>query len=237
MNKYEALYILNASLDDAAKDALIERFKSVVEGEGGSVESVDKWGSQKTRLRNCFQERRLLRSDDFRGEAGNSRRARTSDAHYRRRNEIHRRKEVGETMNKCIFIGNLTRDPEHQTTGSGVSFCRFSIAVNRSYTNASGEREADFINIVTWRGLADNCAKYLSKGRKVCVVGSLQTRSYDDKDGNKRYATEIVAEDVEFINAGGSGGDNSSSDSAPARSGGNKKVSELQPVDTDDLPF
>ena len=89
-------------------------------------------------------------------------------------------------MNKCIFIGNLTRDPEHQTTGSGVSFCRFSIAVNRSYTNSSGEREADFINIVTWRGLADNCAKYLSKGRKVCVVGSLQTRSYDDKDGNKR---------------------------------------------------
>ena len=140
-------------------------------------------------------------------------------------------------MNKCIFIGNLTRDPEHQTTGSGVSFCRFSIAVNRSYTNSSGEREADFINIVTWRGLADNCAKYLSKGRKVCVVGSLQTRSYDDKDGNKRYATEIVAEDVEFINAGGSGGDNSSSDSVTARSGGNKKVSELQPVDTDDLPF
>ena len=140
-------------------------------------------------------------------------------------------------MNKCIFIGNLTRDPEHQTTGSGVAFCRFSIAVNRSYTNSSGEREADFINIVTWRGLADNCAKYLSKGRKVCVVGSLQTRSYDDKDGNKRYATEIVAEDVEFINAGGGGGDNSSSDSAPARSGGNKKVSELQPVDTDDLPF
>lgn len=140
-------------------------------------------------------------------------------------------------MNKCIFIGNLTRDPEHQTTGSGVSFCRFTIAVNRSYTNASGDREADFINIVTWRGLADNCAKYLSKGRKVCVVGQLQTRTYDDKDGNKRYATEIVAEDVEFINAGGSGSDNSSSDAAPARNNGNKKVSELQPVDTDDLPF
>ena len=70
-------------------------------------------------------------------------------------------------MNKCIFVGNLTRDPEHQQTGGGVSYCRFTIAVNRSYTNASGEREADFINIVTWRGLADNCAKYLTKGRKV----------------------------------------------------------------------
>ena len=104
-------------------------------------------------------------------------------------------------MNKCIFIGNLTRDPEFQTTGSGVSLCRFSIAVNRNYSNSNGEREADFINIVTWRGLAENCNKYLTKGRKVCVVGQLQTRTYDDKDGNKRYATEIVAEDVEFINA------------------------------------
>lgn len=140
-------------------------------------------------------------------------------------------------MNKCIFIGNLTRDPEHQTTGGGVSYCRFAIAVNRSYTNASGEREADFINIVTWRGLADNCAKYLSKGRKVCVVGQLQNRTYDDKEGNKRYVSEIVADDVEFINAGGGNNDNSSNDSAPARSGGNKKVSDLQPVDTDDLPF
>lgn len=140
-------------------------------------------------------------------------------------------------MNKCIFIGNLTRDPEHQKTGGGVSYCRFTIAVNRSYTNASGEREADFINIVTWRGLADNCAKYLSKGRKVCVVGQLQNRTYDDKEGNKRYVSEIVADDVEFINAGGGNNDNSSNDSAPARSGGNKKVSDLQPVDTDDLPF
>ena len=88
-------------------------------------------------------------------------------------------------MNKCIFIGNLTRDPEYQTTGSGVSLCRFSIAVNRSYSNANGERETDFINIVTWRGLADNCSKYLFKGSKVCVVGQLQNRTYEDKDGNK----------------------------------------------------
>ena len=145
-------------------------------------------------------------------------------------------------MNKCIFIGNLTRDPEFQTTGSGVSLCRFSIAVNRNYSNSNGEREADFINVVTWRGLADNCNKYLSKGRKVCVVGQLQTRSYDDKDGNKRYATEIVAEDVEFINAGGNNGGE-----VAERSGGytprqsapekTRKVSELEPVDTDDLPF
>lgn len=102
-------------------------------------------------------------------------------------------------MNKCIFVGNLTRDPEMGSTNSGISYCRFSIAVNRTYSNANGEREADFINIVTWRGLADNCGKYLQKGSKVCVCGQLQTRTYEGNDGSKRYATEIVADDVEFI--------------------------------------
>lgn len=139
-------------------------------------------------------------------------------------------------MNKCIFIGNLTRDPEHSVTGSGVSVCRFSIAVNRSYTNANGEREADFINIVTWRGLADNCAKYLAKGRKVAVVGEMQTSSYE-KDGVKRYSTDIVASDVEFIGGGNNegGGQSVSVSTAPAQ---NKKVSELEAMDADDdLPF
>ena len=90
-------------------------------------------------------------------------------------------------MNKCIFVGNLTRDPETGSTNSGISYCRFSIAVNRNYANANGEREADFINIVTWRGLADNCARYLQKGSKVCVCGQLQTRTYEGQDGTKRY--------------------------------------------------
>lgn len=136
-------------------------------------------------------------------------------------------------MNKCIFVGNLTRDPELQTTANGVSVCRFSIAVNRTYTNANGEREADFINIVAWRGLADNCAKYLAKGRKVCVVGQLQTRSYDDKDGNRRYATDIVAEDVEFISAGGNANEGGAT---RAESSSKSSVGTLEPVD-DDLPF
>ncbi len=143
-------------------------------------------------------------------------------------------------MNKCIFIGNLTRDPEPQTTGSGVSLCRFSIAVNRTYTNSNGEREADFINVVAWRGLADNCSKYLVKGSKVCVVGALQNRTYEDKDGNKRYATDIVAEDVEFISPrGGSEGGQAPAQSQPRQSAPreNKRVSELEPVDNDDLPF
>ena len=141
-------------------------------------------------------------------------------------------------MNKCIFVGNLTRDPETGSTNSGISYCRFSIAVNRNYANANGEREADFINIVTWRGLADNCARYLQKGSKVCVCGKLQTRTYEGQDGTKRYATEVVADDVEFIgprqNAAGDG----ETASAPVRTA-NKKVSELQPVETeeDDFPF
>jgi len=131
-------------------------------------------------------------------------------------------------MNKCILIGNLTRDPELTTTASGVSLCRFSIAVNRAYANQNGEREADFFNIVTWRGLAENCSKYLSKGRKVAIVGNIQNRSYEDKDGNKRFSTDIVAEDVEFLTAmGGADGE---------RPSASKKV-DMAPVDNDDLPF
>lgn len=140
-------------------------------------------------------------------------------------------------MNKCIFIGNLTRDPEHQTTGSGVSLCRFSIAVNRTYANANGERETDFINVVAWRGLADNCAKYLTKGSKVCVVGSLQNRSYEDKDGNKRYATDIVAEDVEFVSPRNAGSGEGGSSYTPAASKSGSASSKLTPVEDDDLPF
>lgn len=143
-------------------------------------------------------------------------------------------------MNKCIFVGNLTRDPETGSTNSGIAYCRFSIAVNRTYSNANGEREADFINIVTWRGLAENCGRYLQKGSKVCVCGQLQTRSFDGQDGNKRYVTEIVADDVEFIGSRSSA--NGDAESAPAPSAnksGNKKVSELKPIETDedDFPF
>lgn len=104
-------------------------------------------------------------------------------------------------MNKVELIGNLTKDPELITTANGVSVCRFGIAVQRKFTNADGEREVDFLNIVTWRGIAENCYKYLKKGSKVGIVGSIQTRSYEGNDGTKRYATDIVAEEVEFLTA------------------------------------
>ena len=102
-------------------------------------------------------------------------------------------------MNKCILVGNLARDPELTTTSNGVAVCRFSIAVSRRYANSDGERETDFLNIVVWRNLGENCHKFLKKGSKVGIVGNIQSRSYDATDGTKRYVTEIVAEEVEFL--------------------------------------
>ena len=104
-------------------------------------------------------------------------------------------------MNKAFLIGNLTRDPELRTLPSGVSVGTFTIAINRKFVNQQGVREADFLNIVAWRQLGETCARYLSKGRKVGVTGSIQTRSYDAQDGSKRYVTEIVADDVEFLSS------------------------------------
>ena len=99
------------------------------------------------------------------------------------------------------MIGNLTKPPELRTTPNNVNVCTFSIAVNRRYSK-QGEKTTDFFNIVAWRTLADVCAKYLDKGKKVAVSGELQTRSYEAKDGSKRYITEIVADEVEFLSQG-----------------------------------
>ena len=136
-------------------------------------------------------------------------------------------------MNKVILIGNLTRDPELSTTSSGINYCRFSLAVQRRFAGSSGEREADFINIVVWRAQADNCHKYLKKGSKACVVGNLQTRSYDGQDGTKRYVTEVVAEEVEFLSSK-SAGDGQGDSPVPTPSG---DAGDLQPIEDDDLPF
>lgn len=141
-------------------------------------------------------------------------------------------------MNKCVLVGNLVRDPELTQTPSGISVCKFTLAVNRNYTNANGERDADFINIVTWRGLAENCGKYLVKGKKVALSGQIQTRSYDDKDGNKRYATEVIADDVEFI--GGGGGEAGEPKQAAQTARPKPKQTsfkDLKPVEDDGLPF
>lgn len=132
-------------------------------------------------------------------------------------------------MNKCILVGNLTKDPELTTTSNGVAVCRFTIAVSRRYANADGGRETDFLNIVVWRNLGENCHKFLKKGSKVGIVGNIQTRSYDAADGSKRYVTEIVAEEVEFLST-------RQADDQPKSSSGDE-TTKLQPIDDDGLPF
>ncbi|WP_103108515.1 single-stranded DNA-binding protein [Brevibacillus reuszeri] len=102
-------------------------------------------------------------------------------------------------MNKVILIGNLTKDPDLRYTPNGVAVCTFTVAVNRPRRNQQGEQETDFINIVAWQKLADNCASYLRKGRQAAIEGRMQTRSYDNKEGKRVYVTEVVAENVEFL--------------------------------------
>ncbi len=118
-------------------------------------------------------------------------------------------------MNKVFLIGRLTRDPELRYTSSNVPTASFSIAVNRNFTNQNGEREADFINIVVWRKQAENIKNYLTKGSQVAIDGRIQTRSYDGQDGQKRYVTEVVADNVQFLDSKNSGNN----------AGGNNNVS------------
>lgn len=132
-------------------------------------------------------------------------------------------------MNKVFLIGRLTRDPELRYTGNNTAVASFSIAVNRNFTNQSGEREADFINIVVWRKQAENVKNYLTQGSQVAIDGRIQTRSYDDQDGKKRYVTEVVADNVEFLGSKGSNsqGNNTSSASTeptPYDFGGNEQT-------------
>ena len=150
-------------------------------------------------------------------------------------------------MNKVYLIGNLTRDPEMRSTSAGIPVCNFSIAVNRRFKNAqTGQQETDFFNIVAWRQLAELCSRYLAKGRKVAVFGSIQTRSYEAQDGTKRTAFDIVADEVEFLSSPNAGSAPSSDyhaavspapvqrqqapSYAPADSG-------FTQVDDDELPF
>ncbi|CDE72870.1 single-stranded DNA-binding protein [Acidaminococcus sp. CAG:917] len=130
-------------------------------------------------------------------------------------------------MNKVFLIGNLTRDPELSSTTSGISYCRFTLAVSRNFASKDGKRETDFINIRVWRALADNCAKYLKKGSKAAVSGSIQTSSYDGNDGQKKYVTEVVADEVQFL---------STRNETESRDD-SSDFADLKPVSDDELPF
>lgn len=109
-------------------------------------------------------------------------------------------------MNRVMLIGRLTAKPELRYTGSNVPFARFTVAVNRTFSSNNGERETDFINCVIWRKQAENVCNYLDKGSQVAVEGRIQTGSYDAEDGSKRYTTDIVCDNVQFLDSRSQGG-------------------------------
>ena len=108
-------------------------------------------------------------------------------------------------MNKVFLIGNLTRDPELRETPSGVAMCRFAIAVQRPDSSQDGERQTDFFECTAWRGLGETIARYTKKGKKVAVSGSIQIRNYEDNQGAKRTAVDIIVQDCEFLSPRDSG--------------------------------
>ena len=128
-------------------------------------------------------------------------------------------------MNKVIMIGNISKAPQAHTTQGGISRSTFDIAVQRKYKNEAGTYDADFFTVVAWRQTADFCNKYLDKGRRVAVEGSLQVRSYTAQDGSKRWVTEIIADHVEALNKA-----KDAPQDAPQQG-------QFTEVEDDDLPF
>ena len=125
-------------------------------------------------------------------------------------------------MNKITLIGNLTADPELRATGDGISVCVFTIAANRKFAK-DGEKQTDFFRINAWRKLAENCEAFLSKGKKVAVLGELQAHLYEARDGSTRMSLDVLADEVEFLTPRGTGAAESSDG--------------FRDVDSDDIPF
>lgn len=142
-------------------------------------------------------------------------------------------------MNRVVLVGRLTKDPELRYTPNGVPTCSFTLAVNRTFTNQRGEREADFINCVVWRKPAENAANYLKKGSMAGVDGRIQTRSYEGQDGKRVYVTEVQAESVQFL-------DSKKNDQQPNNNQSSNQQNKQQDpfsnsgypdISDDDLPF
>lgn len=141
-------------------------------------------------------------------------------------------------MNKVILVGRLTRDPELRTTQSGVSVCSFTVACDRRYQKQGEERQADFINCIAWRQQADFICKFFTKGMRIALDGSIQTRSWDDNDGNKKYATEVVVDHAEFAQSKNEGaGSYSAPSQAAPFSAPSADIDGFMPVEEEDLPF
>ncbi len=145
-------------------------------------------------------------------------------------------------MNKVFLIGRLTRDPELRYTGNNTPVATFSLAVNRNFSNQQGEREADFINIVVWRKQAENVKNYLTQGSQVAIDGRIQTRSYDDNNGQKRYVTEVIADNVEFLGSKNSSNNSNNMNSSTSNAAGPSPYDfgdtpEPKGTDVDSNPF
>lgn len=139
-------------------------------------------------------------------------------------------------MNKITLIGNLTHDPEVRSTPNGVTVCTFTIAVNRRFAQQGGERVTDFFRINAWRQLGENCARYLAKGRKVAVIGELQARTYEGKDGATRMSLDVSADEVEFLTPRSQ--DEGSGYSAPRQSNAAPQdLAGFTDIQSDDIPF
>ena len=133
-------------------------------------------------------------------------------------------------MNKWTGIGNLTKDPEFATTSSGISVARFTLAIQEKFAKEDGTKEVDFINCVAWRVLADNLYKFCKKGDKIAVVGKIKPRSYEAQDGTKRYTTEVIAEEIEFVNT-------KRENNGTKENQKDETVQGFAPIDDSDLPF
>ena len=150
-------------------------------------------------------------------------------------------------LNKVVLAGRITADPELKQTSSGISVLSFTIAINRSYVsknNDQGERQADFINVVAWRTTAEFISKYFRKGSAICVTGSIQTRSWQDQQGQKRYVTEVVADEAAFVESRADSGSNQAAygsdayGAAPSFSSNVGSAPNFEEHNTDDdLPF
>ena len=141
-------------------------------------------------------------------------------------------------MNKVFIVGNLTRDPELRSTRDGISVCSFTVAVNRRQRNAeAGQPEADFFRVTAWRQLGEICAKYLAKGRKVSVTGTVSACAYTAQDGSARASLEVTADDVEFLTPRGEVGDMPAAPRAQAPAPAAPQSNGFVQVDDDELPF
>ncbi|MDC0558820.1 single-stranded DNA-binding protein [Candidatus Izimaplasma bacterium] len=151
-------------------------------------------------------------------------------------------------INRTVLVGRLTKDPEVKYTSSNIAFARFTVAVNRTFAGPSGEREADFIQCIAWRKQAENLARFVKKGSLIGVEGRIQTGSYDDKDGIRKYTTDVVCDSVQFLEPKSQNSDNNNAYTPQETRGYSNKQYEDRPVkkkqntpsidvSEDDLPF